>query len=240
MPAACARALAAVGLLAVACGPIGAPSSVPTSPATRQESSQPASLASVRIAVASGGVSVLPFYVALEQGFFRAHGVDAALQMISSSSAQAALLNNEIQFLSSPSDAVTGAAGGLPLKIAYSAWDRAPWVVVGKPELRSPTDVRGKTVGTNRPGTGPHSYLEAGLRQVGLSATEVNLLYLSATQDDYAALLAGQVDATVLSPPFDAQPPASSCGCTWNILAPASTQATTSCTRSASDIGTEG
>ncbi|HEV7666164.1 MAG TPA: ABC transporter substrate-binding protein, partial [Chloroflexota bacterium] len=97
------------------------------------------------------------------------------------------------------------AANGLPFKIVFSAWERAPWTLVGKAELATMADVRGKIVGTNRPGSAPYSYLEAGLARAGLAIPDVSILFLNATQDDYAALLAGQVDAAVLSPPFDLQ-----------------------------------
>jgi ABC-type nitrate/sulfonate/bicarbonate transport system substrate-binding protein len=38
-----------------------------------------------------------------------------------------------------------------------------------------------------------------------MTVNDVSILHLTATQDDYAALIAGQVDAAVVSPPFDAQ-----------------------------------
>jgi ABC-type nitrate/sulfonate/bicarbonate transport system substrate-binding protein len=127
------------------------------------------------------------------------------MQQMAGNVGQTALLKSEIQFLSSPTDSINGAASGLPFKIVFSAWERAPWTLVGKSELATMADVRGKIVGTNRPGTAPYSYLEAGLAQAGLSVQDITILFLSATQDDYAALLAGQVDAAVLSPPFDLQ-----------------------------------
>jgi NitT/TauT family transport system substrate-binding protein len=190
-------ALVVLALLASACASAAPPPPTPT-PTAR-------ALTSVSISVASPAVSGLPLYVAVQEGFFTARGVDMTPMTMAANVGQTALMKGEIQFLSSPTDAITGAANGLPFKIVYSAWERAPWTLVGKTELATMADVRGKTIGTNRPGTAPYSYLDAGLRKAGLSPADVSILYLTATQDDYAALLAGQIDAGVLSPPFDLQ-----------------------------------
>jgi ABC-type nitrate/sulfonate/bicarbonate transport system substrate-binding protein len=184
-------------LVASACTAAQTPVLAPT--ATRP------ALTSVRISVAAAAVSGLPMYVAVQERFFTAHHVEVIPQSMAGNVGQTALMKGEIEFLSSPTDAITGAANGFSFKIIYSAWDRAPWTLVGKPELRSMADVRAKTIGTNRPGTAPYSYLDAGLRKAGLSIPDVRILYLNTTQDDYAALLAGQLDAAVLSPPFDLQ-----------------------------------
>jgi NitT/TauT family transport system substrate-binding protein len=157
------------------------------------------------VSVASPAVSVLPLYVGVQEGLFRARGVELSLQQMAGNVGQTGLLKGEIQFLSSPTDAMTGATNGLPFKIVFSAWERAPWTVVGKPEVANMAGIRGKIVGTNRPGTAPYSYLEAGLKRAGLSISDVSILYLNGTQDNFAALLAGQIDAAVLSPPFDLQ-----------------------------------
>jgi NitT/TauT family transport system substrate-binding protein len=189
-------ALVALALMAIACA---APPPAPTPVATARP------LTSVSISVASPAVSGLPLYVAVQEGFLKARGVDMTPMTMAANVGQTALMKGEIQFLSSPTDAITGAANGLPFKIIYSAWERAPWTLVGKAELATMADVRGKTIGTNRPGTAPYSYLDAGLRKAGMTVSDVSVLYLTATQDDYAALLAGQIDAGVLSPPFDLQ-----------------------------------
>lgn len=186
-------------LLASACAPAQAPA--PTASPVPTQSA----LTRAAISVASPSVSGVPLYVAIQEGFMKAHGVDLTPQPLASNVGQTALMQGEIQFLSSPTDAITAAANGLPFKVVYVAWERAPWTLIGKAEYTSVTDLRGKTIGTNRPGTAPYSYLDAGLRKAGLTVSDVSILYLTATQDDYAALIAGQLDAAVVSPPFDLQ-----------------------------------
>lgn len=162
-------------------------------------------LVPIKISNPSPAVSILPFYAAIEQGFFQKHGLDASLVLLPGRVAQTALSKGEIDFMNSTSDSVIGATNGLPFKIVYAAWDHAPWTLVGKAELRSIQDVRGKVVATNRPGSSPYAYLEAGLTRAGLSANDLSLLFTNGTQDNYASLIAGTIDAAVLSPPFDAE-----------------------------------
>src|SRR4051794_38563440 len=162
-------------------------------------------LVPIKISNPSPAVSILPFYAAIDHGFFRQHGLDASLVQLPGRVAQTALSKGEIDFMNAPSDAIIGATNGLPFKIVYLAWDHAPWTLVGKAEIRSIQDVRGKVVAVNRPGSSPYAYLEAGLARAGLSVDDPSLLFTNGTQDNYAALIAGTIDAAVLSPPFDAE-----------------------------------
>jgi ABC-type nitrate/sulfonate/bicarbonate transport system substrate-binding protein len=220
MKAAVAAATAALLLVAMGCSPAAAPGATAgaapqaaAADATRSTTSpaapgtDPASppLVPIKISNPSPAVSILPFYAAIEQGFFRQHGVDASLVLLPGRVAQTALSKGEVDFMNSPSDAIIGATNGLPFKIVYLAWDHAPWTLVGKAELKSIQDVRGKVVAVNRPGSSPYAYLEAGLARAGLSSNDLSLLFPNGTQDNYAALIAGTIDAAVLSPPFDAE-----------------------------------
>jgi ABC-type nitrate/sulfonate/bicarbonate transport system substrate-binding protein len=221
MKAAFAAAAAALLFAAlIACGqavsPSGTASSAPqvvsadgagptTSPGAGGADAAVPPLVPIKISNPSPAVSILPFYAAIEQGFFQKYGLDASLVLLPGRVAQTALSKSEIDFMNSTSDSVIGATNGLPFKIVYVAWDHAPWTLVGKAELRSIQDVRGKVVATNRPGSSPYAYLEAGLARAGLSANDLSLLFMNGTQDNYASLIAGTIDAAVLSPPFDAE-----------------------------------
>jgi ABC-type nitrate/sulfonate/bicarbonate transport system substrate-binding protein len=116
-----------------------------------------------------------------------------------------ALSTGEIQFISSPTDSIIGLVNGFPYKIVYSAWDSSPWALVGKQELAGLADMRGKTIATNRPGTAPYAFLEAGLKRTGMTIADVSILFVNGTEYAYLALAAGQVDGAVVTPPFDVQ-----------------------------------
>src|SRR5262249_57113143 len=115
-------------------------------------------------------VSILPFYAAIDDGFFTRQGLDATIVKLAGSSAQTALSKGEIDFLNSPSEAVIGASNGFPFKIVFAAWERAPWTLVGKAEFSALPDLRGKVVATNRPATAPSSYLDAARKKPAMTA----------------------------------------------------------------------
>ncbi len=211
---------AAVAVLLAAAAACSAPQARPAAPAppaapanasdaaapgVATTEAAPGRLIPITISNPSPAVSILPFYAAIDAGFFARQGLDASIVKLAGSSAQTALSKGEIDFMNSPSEAVIGARNGFPFKIVFAAWDRAPWTLVGKTEFKTLPDLRGKVVATNRPGTAPYAYLDAALKKAGMTVNDVSILYLTATQDDYAALVAGQVDAGVLSPPFDTQ-----------------------------------
>jgi NitT/TauT family transport system substrate-binding protein len=203
--AACAGPGARPAAPSSAAAPAAPAATSAANPATSAPAAVPGPLTPITISNPSPAVSILPFYAAIEAGFFTRQGLDASIVKLAGSSAQTALSKGEIDFMNSPSEAVIGASNGFPFKIVFAAWDRAPWTLVGKTEFQSLPNLRGKVVATNRPGTAPYSYLDAALKKAGMTVNDVSILYMTATQDNYAALIAGQMDAGVLSPPFDAQ-----------------------------------
>src|SRR5258708_7356042 len=116
-----------------------------------------------------------------------------------------ALSQSAIDFTNSPRNAIQGATPRPAFKMVLSSWDRTPWTISGKTELKSLKDLKGKLVGTNQAGSSPYLYLQAALKREGMAMSDVQVVSSPGTQDTYALLLAGRLDAAVISPPFDAQ-----------------------------------
>jgi ABC-type nitrate/sulfonate/bicarbonate transport system substrate-binding protein len=91
------------------------------------------------------------------------------------------------------------------MKVVLSSWTRSPWTISGKQDLKSAKDLKGRLVGTNQAGSTPYLYLQAGLKREGLAMSDVQVVSSPGTQDTFALLIGGRLDAAVLSPPFDAQ-----------------------------------
>jgi ABC-type nitrate/sulfonate/bicarbonate transport system substrate-binding protein len=194
-----AALLLALVLFGAACSPS------PPNPARATPAPTPPALAQLKIAYASPAIGDLPFYAAESQGFFQQHGLEVSMVLMPGTAAIAALSNGEIDFTDSPGNAVEGATRGLPLKVVFSAWKAAPWTLVGKPEIGSVSDLKGKIVAANQPGSSPYVHLRAALREVGLGIDDVTVLVTGGTQNTFTTLVAGQADAGVLTPPYDAQ-----------------------------------
>jgi NitT/TauT family transport system substrate-binding protein len=147
----------------------------------------------------------MPYYAALAQGFFQQQHIKVTQFMMPPNVSITALSKGEIDIVDSPSNAIEGAARGLPFKIVFSAWQRSPWTLVGKQQYTSVAQLKGKTIGTNQAGSTPYIYLQAGLKKAGLATSDVKIVSSGGTIVTYQNLLAGQVEAAVVSPPFDAQ-----------------------------------
>ncbi|HVA23151.1 MAG TPA: ABC transporter substrate-binding protein [Chloroflexota bacterium] len=158
----------------------------------------------IRIAYASPAVASWPFYAALSQGFFAQQHLAISMIQMAGSVAITGLSKGDIDFTNAPSNAIEGASRGLPFKMVLSSWDRTPWTISGKAELKSIQDLKGKRVGTNQVGSSPYLYLQAALKRAGMSMADIKVVSSPGTQDTFTLLLAGQLDAAVVSPPFDA------------------------------------
>jgi NitT/TauT family transport system substrate-binding protein len=158
----------------------------------------------LHIGYASPAVASWPFYAALDQGFFAQQHLAINMIQMPANVAITGLSKGDIDFTNSPSNALEGATRGLPFKMVLSSWERSPWTISGKTSLKSVQDLKGKLVGTNQAGSTPYLYLQAALKQAGMSMSDIKVISSPGTQDTYTLLLAGQLDAAVLSPPFDA------------------------------------
>jgi ABC-type nitrate/sulfonate/bicarbonate transport system substrate-binding protein len=69
------------------------------------------------------------------------------------------------------------------------------------PEIRSADDLRGKLVGTDRPGTPVAFAADLALQRLSLHPDEVQLLNVGSADNQIAAALAGQLSAAILGPP---------------------------------------
>lgn len=219
--AACGATTPATSPTAASASPAPKPASAPASAAPKP--SAPASAAPkpsaatpqntygdpngspVRIAYASPAVASWPFYAAVAAGLYEREHLKVTMIRMPPNVSITALTKGEIDFTNSPSNAIVGATRGLPLKMVLSAWDRTPWTISGKPELKSVKDLKGHLVGTNQAGSSPYLYLRAALQRDGLALSDLQVVSSPGTQDTFALLLAGKIDAAVLSPPFDAQ-----------------------------------
>jgi ABC-type nitrate/sulfonate/bicarbonate transport system substrate-binding protein len=159
----------------------------------------------IRVSYPSPAVSALYYYAALGQGFFAQQHLNVTMIQMAQSVVIPAETNGEIEFNDTAPAAIEGATRGLPLRAILATWSRAPWTVYGKAEFKSLQDLKGKNLGTNQVGSGPYLYLKAGLKRAGMAVTDLNIVSSPATQDTYTFLLAGRLDAAVLSPPFDAE-----------------------------------
>jgi ABC-type nitrate/sulfonate/bicarbonate transport system substrate-binding protein len=146
-------------------------------------------------------------YVAYEEGLFKKNGVDVELIHIASSSRGIqAILAGEIGFSSLDGlNAAQANLKGANLALIAGATNRFVFSLMGRPEIKRIADLRGKKIGITRVGSSTHTAALYALNQAALKPSDYQILPLMEVPNILTALLAGQIDAGVVSPPTNSR-----------------------------------
>jgi NitT/TauT family transport system substrate-binding protein len=159
-----------------------------------------------------GLISDAPFYIALEEGYFAKRGLEVSLERFSSAApAMAQVSNGGVQVVGGGlSPALFNAfARGFPVKIVAPRTREIEGRTISglmlrsdlKDAIRRATDLKGRKVGLNAPGS-PHVFiLSRLLESEGLSLKDVDIIYLP-FPDMRTAMLTKAIDAAIVSEPF--------------------------------------
>ncbi len=146
-------------------------------------------------------------YVAYEEGLFKKNGLDVELIHIASSSRGIqAILAGELAFSSLDGlNAAQATLKGANIVLVAGATNRFVFSLMGKPEIKRIADLRGKKIGITRVGSSTHTAALFALSQGGLKPSDYQILPLMEVPNILTALLAGQIDAGVVSPPTNSR-----------------------------------
>jgi NitT/TauT family transport system substrate-binding protein len=119
-----------------------------------------------------------------------------------SSSAIPALIANELDVVQvSAAPVITASVRGLDVVFIAGLLNTMIWDFYVRPEIKSVEQLKGKIIGTDRPGT-PVAYgTLVALKKIGLTAKDVQLRPLGSSPQIVAAFYAGQIAGGVGSPP---------------------------------------
>lgn len=136
-------------------------------------------------------------------GLFEKHGLSGELILIPGSArGMAALLSGSVPFIQGSATAPLAAymRGGDVVVIA-AALNKFPFSVVTRKELRAPADLVGKKLGILNFGGSNDLAVTLALKEWNIPRSSVTILAAGGVSERLAALLSGNLDATVLSPP---------------------------------------
>ena len=163
----------------------------------------------VKVLVTTGSASEREgaLYVAQDQGFFRRYGVDLTLVQARNGPVGMAALSSGESFMhwGSVSGANLGAISeGADLIFVAGFINRLTGVFAANPKIRSPTDLRGKSLGVNSLSGGTWIFTMLTLDHWGLSPErdKIQMRGLGDSSIVSQALLAGNIDAAYLSYSF--------------------------------------
>src|SRR5262245_21911030 len=157
-----------------------------------------------RIGTASFSSSTLSLWIAQEQGIFGKHGIETQTILIRGGpTLVASLMAGDIDVAFTSGVSVLGAAAqGIDVKMLTSISSRVSWKLMAGPQMRKPSDLRGKRFGVQSIVGSTWMYSMLGLEQLGLDPRRDNITFLPIGDPVTMAhaLETGRIDAVVLDP----------------------------------------
>jgi NitT/TauT family transport system substrate-binding protein len=143
-------------------------------------------------------------WIADEAGLFKKYDLEFQLVFISSAAmVTAAMLSGDGEVAITGGESITRAFvhGVAELVFIASAKNTLTHSILGKPEIKSPEDLKGKKLGLTRLGSNSHYFVVQALRKYGIGATDLNFIQTGGQAENLAALLSGAVDAATMTGP---------------------------------------
>src|SRR5215510_15024622 len=141
-------------------------------------------------------------WIADEIGLFKKYDLEFQLVFISSAAmVTAAMLSGDGEVAITGAESITRAVaqGVTELVFIASAKNTLTHSILGKPEIKSPEDLKGKKLGLTRLGSNSHYFVVQALRQYGMMPTDLNFIQTGGQVENLAALLSGAVDAATMT-----------------------------------------
>jgi NitT/TauT family transport system substrate-binding protein len=164
------------------------------------------SSAAEKVRISGGGMTPLHgiIWVASQEGLFKKYGLEAEyLAMNSGTLGVQTLLSNESQYLfSTGALAITANVQGADLEIITGGFNLYAFKVVGRPDVRSIADLRGKKISISQFGSATDFAVQASLEKFGVDPKQATLIQLGPSSSRLAGLINGSTDASLFTEPF--------------------------------------
>jgi NitT/TauT family transport system substrate-binding protein len=149
--------------------------------------------------------ALIPFWMALDEGYFRQQGLAVEAVLMRGLEATAAVANGDAQMLlGAPSPPTIGASAQDPdLVFLGTTNNRLQYQFVAN--VPSFPELRGRLIAISRPGDSSHYLALQTLERFGLRADDVSFVGVGAIPERLTALLSRQVDGTVVTIPANLQ-----------------------------------
>lgn len=170
---------------------------------TNSGTAQEKKLESFNVAYTSATPTRAPLWIAKEVGLFEKYGLDAKLIYIRAGSPSiSALVSGDMHVSSDPAAAVAiAAARGAPI-VVVGTYGLASYRLVAHPSIAAIRNLKGKSIGSVRPGSGPDAMLHRFLPKLGLvPGRDVTILPTGIAESNkrIIGMLQGNFDATLAS-----------------------------------------
>ena len=145
--------------------------------------------------------SSIVYWLAKDRAIYKKHGADLDLIFLDGSvRGIQSLLAGDLGYSGAVGTAVINAklAGG-DVAIIQSQMNTLPYFIVGKPNIKSPGDLKGRTAAVHIPGTSADFAFRLALSRVGIAYKDIRAVTIGGGPARIASTIAGHTDFTVVT-----------------------------------------
>src|SRR5438552_10074834 len=145
----------------------------------------------------------IPTYVALDQDFFKAEGLDATLVELPASSMVSAVISGNLDCAPIPSGGAQAALSGAKIMYIVGESLRSQWTVTTRQDISNPADLKGKTLGLGRPGGADYDEAQAVLHRFFQmdAGRDYKVISFQGEPERIAAMVNNDIQGALLSIP---------------------------------------
>lgn len=153
-------------------------------------------------------LTTLVFEMSIRKGHFKQQGLDVKLITIRQSDVIVkAIMAGELNFMSVIPTAILASVRGLPIRTIAVNLDNASYVLVGRPQIKSMNDLKGKKIGVSSLGGMSTLVVREIVARSGLDPErDVTYLSVGGSETRSGSMAAGFVDAALMTIPLNFAP----------------------------------
>ena len=162
----------------------------------------------IRVGRTIGGSGFhIPSYVAVDKGFFKGEGLEAEFIVATAGVLVRAAIAKEIEFVPIPGGGSEAMLKGAPLVFIVGESLVSQWTITTTPERKRVEDLKGKTIGLERPGQAAYTEAVVVLGKFFKMepGRDYKVITFNAETDRVAALINGSIQAALISFPHAAR-----------------------------------
>jgi ABC-type nitrate/sulfonate/bicarbonate transport system substrate-binding protein len=154
----------------------------------------------LRVAYPSLNTSVFSLIIGQKEGYFKEEGINLELLSVRGEIAIRTALAGEVDFFTNAGSGVAAAVRGVPVRLITVFQDKPGWDLIAEPEIKSVSQLRGKTIGIMSPEGSLAVVAREILRKNGMDpAKDVNLVVMGGDEVRFPALQTKSIQATLFN-----------------------------------------
>ena len=155
----------------------------------------------LRVGYTSVGGNRAPLWIAKDEKLFAKYGLDVELIYIpGAATAVPALLSNDPQILAGSAATTLQAVSQGAKLVIFGTFGPTPYILFTRPEIKTPAQLKGATLGINRTGSSDYYALRRALQRLGLSPDrDVKIVTSGDALVRWTALDKGLIQGTLTS-----------------------------------------